>query len=76
MAATRTCRPRLACMQLWDDLRPLLLEQICLDLSCSNGRPSIVGREAFIDYVRDRSLINLARISISCRRSKSPALPA
>jgi len=41
-------------MKLWGDLRPLLHEEISLDLSSSNGKPPIVGRDAFIDYVGGR----------------------
>jgi len=41
-------------MKLWDDLRPLLHEEIILDLASSNGKPPIVGRDAFVDYVGGR----------------------
>jgi hypothetical protein len=41
-------------MKLWDDLRPLLHADISLDLSSSNGKPPIVGRDAFVAYVGGR----------------------
>jgi len=41
-------------MKLWDDLRSLLHEEISLDLSSSNGKPPIVGRDDFILYVSNR----------------------
>jgi hypothetical protein len=41
-------------MKLWDDLRPILHDDIMLDLSASNGKPPIVGRNEFVLYVSNR----------------------